>query len=97
MHAITGKKNEARKTLRELLPLLQLPAANGEGQEQGVDPGQIALIYIGLGQNQDALNLLEQAYHSHSPMMTWLKVDARFDAIRQEPRFQELQRGVGLV
>jgi len=88
IHAITGKKDEARKILARLLAL---------AKEGPLDPGLLALIYVGLDERKQALTLLEQAYRGHSPMMTWLKVDARFDAIRQEPGFQDLMRGVGLI
>jgi serine/threonine protein kinase/tetratricopeptide (TPR) repeat protein len=88
IHAVTGNQEEARKTLDLLLAL---------AKEAPVDRGMIALIYTALGQRQEALTLLEQAYRQHSSMMTWLKVDARFDNIRQEPRFQNLMRGVGLI
>ena len=62
-----------------------------------VDPGLIALIYVGLGQHKEAMPLLQQAYRRHSGVMTWLKVDTRFDAIRPEPEFQALMRAVGLI
>ena len=88
INAVTGKKEEARKTLGRLLAL---------AKQAPIDPAQIALIYLGLGQRQEALTLLEQAYRQHSSMMTWLKVDARFDNIRQEPGFQALMRAVGLI
>jgi serine/threonine-protein kinase len=88
MNAATGKKEEALKTLGLLLTL---------AKQAPVDPGLIALVYAGLGQRQDALTQLEHAYKQHSSMMTWLKVDARFDNIRQEPRFQALMRAVGLI
>jgi serine/threonine protein kinase/tetratricopeptide (TPR) repeat protein len=88
IHAVTGKPQEARKTLEQLLPLVK---------EGIVDPGLIALIYTGLGEREAALTRLEEAYRNHSMMMTWLKVDARFDGLRQEPRFQALMRGVGLM
>jgi len=88
INAVTGKKQEARKTLGVLLTL---------AKQAPVDAGQIALVYAGLGQNQEALTQLEQAYQKHSSMMTWLKVDARFDSLRQEPRFQALMRSVGLI
>ena len=57
----------------------------------------IALVHLGLGQTEPALTLLEQAYRNHSSMMTWLKIDPRFDSLRNEPRFQALMRGVGLI
>jgi tetratricopeptide (TPR) repeat protein len=88
IHGVTGQKNLARKTLNQLLPLLK---------EQIMDPAHLALIYLGLGQRQEALDMLEQAYRNHSSMMRWLKVDARFDDLRGEPRFQNLMRGVGLM
>src|SRR6185295_8185805 len=62
--AVTGKKDEARKTLALLLDL---------AKQAPVDPALFALIYVGLGQRQEALTLLEQAYRGHSSMMTWLK------------------------
>ena len=86
--SVTGKKQEARKTLGRLLAL---------ATQAPIDPGHLALIYVGLGQHQEALPLLQQAYRRHSSMMTWLKVDARFDAIRPEPAFQDLMRVVGLI
>jgi hypothetical protein len=66
-------------------------------KEAPVDPGLMALISAGLGERREALAMLEQAYSRHSSMMTWLKVDARFDAIRQDPAFQDLMRRVGLI
>jgi len=87
INAVTGKKAEARRTLAQLLAI---------AKEAPVDPGLISLVHVGLGQSQPALMLLEQAYRQHSPMMTWLKVDPRFDTIRNEPRFQSLVRSVGL-
>ena len=65
-------------------------------KEAPVSPGYIALVYIALGERDQALTWLDKAYQQHSPMMTWLKIDPRFDSIRQEPRFQELMRRVGL-
>jgi tetratricopeptide (TPR) repeat protein len=88
IHAVTGQKDSARKTLNQLLPFVK---------QEVMDPGHLALIYLGLGQRKEALDMLEQAYRNHSSMMRWLKADARFDDLRQEPRFQELLRGVGLI
>ena len=62
-----------------------------------VDRGLIAFVCLGLGLRQQALALLEQAYVQHSSMMVWLKVDPRFDSIRDEPQFQDLMRRVGLI
>ncbi|MBZ5618992.1 MAG: protein kinase [Acidobacteriia bacterium] len=88
INAVTGKKEAAHKTLDLLLAL---------AKQAPVDSGMIALIYTGLDQRQEALDYLEQAYRKHSSMMAWLKVDMRFDNLREEPRFQDLLRRVGLI
>jgi hypothetical protein len=55
------------------------------------------LVYLGLGDKDEALRWLEQARQQRSPMMAWLKVDPRFDNIRSDPRFREMMQKVGLL
>jgi eukaryotic-like serine/threonine-protein kinase len=86
--ALIGKKDESRRILGRVLDL---------ARTHQVSPGLIAMMYIGLNEREQALTWLEKAYRQHSPMMAWLKADPRFDGIRQEPRFQELMRRVGLI
>jgi serine/threonine-protein kinase len=86
--AMIGKRDRARQILKRLLAL---------ATQYPVSPGMIALVYIALDEREQALNWLEKAYRQHSSMMTWLKVDPRFDRIREEPRFQALMRRVGLI
>jgi tetratricopeptide (TPR) repeat protein len=86
--AMLGKPAETRQILNRLLTL---------AKKNPVSPGLIALVYIALDERAQALTWLEKAYQQHSSMMTWLKTDPRFDRIRQEPRFQELMRRVGLI
>jgi len=88
MGAVTGKPDEARKTLSRLLEL---------NKKYPVSPGMIALIYSGLDDREQCLAWLEKAYARHSSMVMWLKADQRFDKIRPDPRFQDLMRGVGLI
>ena len=40
--------------------------------------------------------LLEQAYREHSPALTNIKVDPRYDNLRQDQRFQGLLARVNL-
>jgi TolB-like protein len=86
--AMLGRRGQTLQILNQLLTL---------AKEYLVSPGMIALVYVGLDDRAQALNWLEKAYRQHSSMMTWLKTDPRFDRIRQEPRFQDLMRRVGLV
>jgi len=39
---------------------------------------------------EKTISLLEQAYKEHSPALTNIKVDPRYDNLRKDPRFQEL-------
>jgi serine/threonine protein kinase/tetratricopeptide (TPR) repeat protein len=87
-YAVMGESDKARQILRNLLAL---------AQQNPIPPGYIAIIYAAVGERDQALTWLEKAYTQHSPMMTWLKTDPRFDSIRQEPKFQELMRRVGLI
>jgi hypothetical protein len=61
-----------------------------------VSPGLIALVYLALDERAQGLTWLERACAQHSSMMTWLKVDPRFDKVREETRFQDLMRRVGM-
>ena len=53
IYTVLGRKGEAWKILRRLLTL---------SKQAPVQPGLIALIYIGLGENDEALVWLEKAY-----------------------------------
>jgi TolB-like protein/DNA-binding winged helix-turn-helix (wHTH) protein/Tfp pilus assembly protein PilF len=88
INAMIGKPDKTRQTLHRLLTL---------AKNNPVSPGLIALVYAALNERAQCLTWLEKAYAQHSSMMTWLKVDPRFDRIRAEPRFQELMRRVGLI
>jgi hypothetical protein len=61
-----------------------------------VSPVAEAYIYIGLGDRERALDLLEQAYQSNSSMLFWLKVDRAYDPLRSDPRFIALLKKVRL-
>ncbi len=84
--AISGRPQEARKVLQRLLALAKrIPLA-----------GHVALIYIGLGQKDQAFEWLEKAYQEHNILMLWLKTDPRFDSLRADARFAGLLKKVGL-
>lgn len=86
--AMRGDTNQARQILNRLLTL---------AESQPVSPGMIALVYIAVNDRVQGLNWLEKARQQHSSVMTWLKTDPRFDKVRDEARFQELMRHVGLI
>jgi TolB-like protein/Flp pilus assembly protein TadD len=87
IYAVLGNKSKAHKILERLQNQSKLP----------VPPEHFVLIYTGLGDEDEVFVWLEKAYQQHSGMMTWLKVDPRFDRLRPDARFQELMRRVGLI
>jgi tetratricopeptide (TPR) repeat protein len=50
-------------------------------------PFNLALVYLGLGEREQAINYLEQALDADSQQLGWLGYDAVFDSLRKEPRF----------
>ncbi|MBZ5625466.1 MAG: winged helix-turn-helix domain-containing protein [Acidobacteriia bacterium] len=53
-----------------------------------------ALIYAGLRDDEQALIWLRKAVEERSHWLVWIKVDPRFDTLRQDTRFQQLVRTV---
>ena len=84
--AKSGKQAEARTVLEELLK---------RSAEHYVPPYHIALVYNGLGQRAEALAWLERGYRERDPKMVFLKVEPKWNNLRDDPRFQDLVRRVG--
>ena len=60
-------------------------------------PFNLALVYLGLGDHDRALDHLERALAADSQMLAWLGRDAIFDPLRAEPRFQALLAKLNFV
>jgi serine/threonine-protein kinase len=88
VYARAGRKAEARRLLRRLQEL---------SKQRYIDPAAMATIYIGLGQNEEALTWLERAYEQRgSYLILFLNVDPVYDPLRDDPRFQDLLRRMNL-
>lgn len=85
--AVAGRKSEAENILSELKALA--------GQRY-VSPYDIALIYIGLGDKDQAFGWLEKAYAERARRLWALKVNPAWDSLRADPRFANLLRRIGL-
>ena len=81
-----GRKAEALGILEEL---------NRESSSRYVSPYDVAIINLGLGENETALNWLKRACDEHAGWMIYLTVDPRLDPIRSDPGFKELLLRVG--
>ena len=86
-YAAAGQKSEAEQILRELEVL---------GEEKYVDPVLLAIVHLALDDQEKALDLLERAYEVRSPWLPVMNVDPRADPLRDDPRFNDLLRRVGL-
>jgi tetratricopeptide (TPR) repeat protein len=85
--AKSGKQAEARVVLEELLKL---------STAHYVSPYSIALIYNGLDERDETLAWLERGIEKREPRVAFLKVEPKWNNLRDDPRFQELMRRVGL-
>jgi DNA-binding winged helix-turn-helix (wHTH) protein/TolB-like protein/Tfp pilus assembly protein PilF len=82
-----GERAQAQAILREL------QARDAAGY---VPATSLAAVHNALGDTDVALDLLERAYREHDIRMAFLKVDARWNNLRSQPRFRALARRMGL-
>jgi eukaryotic-like serine/threonine-protein kinase len=61
-----------------------------------VAPYFIAGIHAGLGENDRAIDYLEESWEEHSPWLVYLHIDPGMDGLRDSPRFQDLLLRIGL-
>jgi tetratricopeptide (TPR) repeat protein len=87
VYAFLGERAETEKVLERL---------NRLSKRRYVCSYETAAIYQGLGHKDAALKWLSRAYSERSDCIPWLKVDPAFDALRSDPRFQDLVRRSGL-
>jgi TolB-like protein/Tfp pilus assembly protein PilF len=81
-YARSGNKAEAEKLLTELISL---------SNKQYVSPYYFAVVYVGLGEHEKALDCLEKAFADRSNGLVFLKVEPELDDLRSNPRFVGLQ------
>ena len=65
-------------------------------QKTGIGRYEIALVYAGLKDKDNAFTWLEKAYEARDKGLTYLKVDPCLDPLRADPRFKDLEKRVGL-
>jgi len=86
--AFSGRTEEARRIL----------AALDEARGRYVSQTSIAAIYAGLGEIGSALTCLERAFEDRcSWLLRSLVNDPRLDRLRDQPRFHDLARRVGIA
>jgi TolB-like protein/tetratricopeptide (TPR) repeat protein len=85
-YAISGNRAQAEKVIDQLERL---------SRDRYVPLNNIARIYVGLGEKDRALDLLEKAVSDRETGLTYLKVVPQWDTIREMPRFKDLMRRIG--
>ena len=71
-------------------------ALMGSDHPQYVSPAELAVLYAALGQQEQAFTSLERAFDGHDVQLTFLGIDPAFDSLRDDPRFANLMRRIGL-
>ena len=85
-YARMGREAEAREMISELQKHVQ---------NTGVGRYEIALVYAGLGEKDEAFAWLEKSFAARDKGLTYLKIDPCLDPLRSDSRFQDLVRRVG--
>ena len=76
--ASDGKRREAQKLLDELTE---------RAKQRYVPSYAVAQVHLALGDKAKAFELLEKALNDREALMVFLKVEPKWDAIRNDPRF----------
>ncbi len=86
-YAITGSEGRAREVLATL---------HDRARDSYVSPYHLAYIHTGLGEFEEALDLLERAYEERAAAVASIKGSFLFMDLRPHPRFRELLRRMNL-
>jgi len=84
-YALQGRRDGAKKILQQL---------NEASSKTYISPCWLAIVHAGLEEKDGAMEQLEQAFEAHDVWLVWLKAEPRFDVLRSDARFQDLQRRV---
>ena len=87
IYAKTGRQTDAVKVVEELKERFQKQQADGL---------EIARLYGGLGERDQAFVWLEKEFQSRNQKLpSWLAVGS-FDSLRDDPRYKDLLKRMGL-
>jgi tetratricopeptide (TPR) repeat protein len=87
VYAVSGRRDEALKIIHHFKEL---------AKEKYVDGYQMATIYSGLGDKDEAFHWLNRGIEQRSTSNVFVKYDPFFDRLHSDPRFPEVLRRIGL-
>jgi tetratricopeptide (TPR) repeat protein len=82
-YARSGNRAEAEKLLAQL---------QAKSMNHYVSPYYFAIVCVGLGRTEEALDWLEKAFGDRSNGLVFLKVEPELDDLRSNSRFIALQQ-----
>ena len=83
IYARSGQKADARNIVGQLMSI---------SKQHYVPSFEIATIYAGLSDADNAMSWLEKSYRQRESQMPFIKSDDRFSSLHSDPRFQDLIR-----
>jgi tetratricopeptide (TPR) repeat protein len=86
-YAKLGQVNEAQTILADLI---------SRSKQSHVPPTPVAALHFVLGDIDAGFQWLEKAYEEYDSWVRLLKTDTVFDPVREDPRFQEILKKIGL-
>ena len=86
-YALAGEREKAQKTLAELHEM---------SKQRYISPYLFAVVHAGLGDKDQTFAWLDKTLQERSVFLIWLKVEPQFDPLRDDPRFQDLLKRIGL-
>lgn len=85
--AAAGEREEALGILAEF---------EEQAKTQYMSPANLAKIYIGLGDDEKAIEMLEAACEERGVRLAWVLVDPIFDHLHDDPRYRDIRHRVGI-
>jgi TolB-like protein/tetratricopeptide (TPR) repeat protein len=84
--AKSGREKEARDELNRIHAI---------GKDRWISPYSTAMLYNGLNDREQCLSWLEKGLAEHDPRMVFLKVEPKWNNLRDDPHFQKIMKEVG--
>ena len=81
VYGLSGNKAETEKILDQLKEL---------SKQRYVSASSFVLVYIALGDKEEALHWLQKSYQDRGPAIAHIKIAPLFDPLRDDSRFEEL-------
>jgi len=82
-----GKREQAQGILQQL---------NDQSKQIYVDPYFITVVYLGLGDKDQAFAWLEKAYEGKSPFIPSIFHEPKWDQFRSDSRFKDMMKRLGV-